>query len=57
MFWMPAHDSSAWKYKGRHTVLGKWHQIKLELWEQHLGQCDMEATRKGDRDEIQCSGR
>jgi hypothetical protein len=23
------------KYKRRHTVLGKWHQIKLEMWDEY----------------------
>jgi hypothetical protein len=39
MFWKPEHDPSKWKYKRRNTVLGKWHQIKLEMWNEHLEHC------------------
>lgn len=28
-------DSREWKYKRRRTILGKWHQHKLELWAHH----------------------
>lgn len=28
-----------WRYKRRGTVLGHWHQIKLEWWEKHLSDC------------------
>lgn len=27
-------------HKRRHTVLGIWHQVKRELWEEHLGRCE-----------------
>ena len=41
VFWMirsPSDDSSDWpKGISRHTVLGKWHQVKLEMWD-HLQQ-------------------
>ena len=40
MYWSADSDPNTWKYKRRSTVLGKWHQIKKELWEQHLnGYC------------------
>lgn len=35
-------DSSTWRYKRRNTVLGKWHQHKLELWELHKRECRRE---------------
>ncbi len=44
MLWEPSHDPSRWRYKRRHTVLGKWHQIKLELWEYHLETCEGESV-------------
>lgn len=43
MLWSSSEDSSDWRYKHRNTVLGKWHQIKLELWERHLDGCRLEA--------------
>lgn len=33
MLWVHSEDSSQWKYKGRHTVLGFWRELKLQLWE------------------------
>jgi hypothetical protein len=41
MMWDYSPDPTDWKYKRRGTVLGKWFQIKQELWEQHtkLGWC------------------
>ena len=27
-------DRSRWKYKRRHTVLGAWHELKLQMWHQ-----------------------
>ena len=40
MFWRGPDDPSQWRYKKRHTVLGKWHQIKREMWAQHLSECE-----------------
>lgn len=28
-------DRDEWKYKRRHTVLGKWHEIKQSQWKYH----------------------
>jgi len=39
MLWVPGEDSAEWKYKRRNTVLGKWHQIKLEDWRAHIAEC------------------
>lgn len=36
-------DPTDWTYKRRGTVLGKWHQIKKELWEWHLYECQRQA--------------
>lgn len=37
------HDCSPnpadWKRKTRHTVLGRWHQLKLHLWDAHVRDC------------------
>jgi len=32
-------DSADWKYKKRNTVMGKWFQIKQELWKKHIEEC------------------
>jgi len=32
-------DPADWKYKRRHTVLGKMHAHKLELWKHHTEHC------------------
>lgn len=29
-------DSAEWKYKRRGTVLGKWFEIKQQMWKQHI---------------------
>ena len=39
MFWTDSEDSNQWRYKRRHTILGKWHQIKKEMWQEHLYMC------------------
>jgi hypothetical protein len=33
-------DTKDWQYKRRHTVLGKWFQIKQEGWKHHLEECE-----------------
>lgn len=33
-------DPSTWKRKSRGIILGRWHQIKKELWERHLDRCE-----------------
>lgn len=40
MLWSSSEDSSNWRYKRRNTVLGLWHQIKVEMWEEHLHLCE-----------------
>lgn len=29
-------DPANWKYKRRHTILGRWHQHKKEMWNYHI---------------------
>jgi len=31
-----SEDPSRWKYKRRHGVLGRWHDLKQELWRNHI---------------------
>lgn len=35
-------DPADWTYKRRHTVLGKWHQLKKEMWAYHLWECEQQ---------------
>lgn len=39
LLWVSNSDPSTWRHKRRHTVLGLWREIKLNLWEQHLDMC------------------
>jgi hypothetical protein len=34
MLWSHDSDPKTWRYRRRGTVLGLWHQLKLEMWEQ-----------------------
>ena len=40
LLWVASEDSSKWRYKRRHTILGKWHQLKMELWNEHIWACE-----------------
>lgn len=44
MLWSGNPDPSTWKNKGRHTVLGLWHQIKVSMWKEHQEMCEMQAA-------------
>jgi hypothetical protein len=33
-------DSTKWRYKRRHGVLGFWRQVKLMEWEYHIAECE-----------------
>lgn len=37
--YVASEDSEDWVYKRRHTVLGRWRMLKLEMWEDHLILC------------------
>lgn len=39
MFWSGNEDSSTWVNKRRHTILGRWRQVKLSMWEEHIELC------------------
>lgn len=32
MLWISDQDPRRWRYKRRGSVLGLWHQIKMEMW-------------------------
>jgi hypothetical protein len=44
MLWSPSSDPKTWRYKRRRTVLGLWHQIKVELYARYL---DSQAPDSG----------
>lgn len=39
-------DRSEWRYKRRGTVLGAWHQAKLDLWDRHIEDCALAASQE-----------
>lgn len=46
-------DPSEWHNKTRHTILGKWHELKKQWWAHHIEECAMQkefedAKGKGD---------
>lgn len=44
LLWSGSDDPKTWRYKRRHTVLGLWHQIKLEMWNEHKRECAWEEA-------------
>ena len=44
-YWVDTEDEKKWKYKRRHTVLGRWHAIKKDMWAEHLKACKDDAKR------------
>jgi hypothetical protein len=38
-FWRSEANPSQWHPKRRNSVLGRWREIKLRLWAEHLEQC------------------
>jgi hypothetical protein len=36
MLWSQSEDYRDWRHVTRHTVLGKWHEIKLKMWDDFL---------------------
>lgn len=39
-FWIGSEDPSMWANKRRHTILGRWREIKLGMWQEHLEMCE-----------------
>ena len=39
MFWVHNENPDAWRNKRRHTILGRWHELKQNLWSEHLLMC------------------
>ena len=38
-FWKNTSNREEWKRISRHTVLGRWHEIKRTMWADHIEQC------------------
>lgn len=36
MFWDDSDDPGDWTYKRRGTILGKWFEIKQDMWQRHI---------------------
>ena len=52
MLWTASEDPSDWKYKRRHTVLGRWHMLKQQMWNDHVEQCEGEISRDATENNI-----
>lgn len=52
LLWTGDDRPENWRYKRRHTVLGKWKQIKEEFWDQHQKTCD----GSGDKIDVTIEG-
>lgn len=46
MLWSNSPDPRHWRYKRRHTILGKWCQLKQEMWEEHIYCCKAMAEEQ-----------
>jgi len=44
MYWRADPNPATWVYKRRHTILGKWMQIKRSLWAGHVVECERAAA-------------
>jgi hypothetical protein len=47
--WVGTADRTQWRQKTRHTVLGKWHEFKLECWNAHVNSCTEEPYTAVDQ--------
>lgn len=48
-------DRDEWQYKRRGTVLGKWHEIKQQMWTYHCdeGGCELDPRNVAAQAEVQ----
>jgi hypothetical protein len=56
MYWVTDTNSEKWKYKRRNTVLGKWREIKQDMWKTHLYDCASDALHLLEGDNSPISG-
>lgn len=40
MMYSPDPDPKTWRNRRRNGVLGFWRELKLQLWDYHLGMCN-----------------
>jgi len=52
-FWKGSDDQTTWVNKRRNTVLGRWHEIKMQMWEEHLHNCEQQAIWEAEQKRIQ----
>lgn len=46
--WRTSEDPSRWLYKRRSNVLGLWHEMKQDLWEEHIDWCKGDVVETED---------
>lgn len=46
MMYSSSDDPREWRYRRRHTVLGFWRQLKLQLWQQVLEAREVEEVAR-----------
>lgn len=39
-FWVCDDDRRKWHPKRRRTILGRWHEIKRDMWAEHIAACE-----------------
>jgi hypothetical protein len=42
--WSYDEDPSTWRHVSRGTVLGKWCELKRQMWDEHVRGCDEAAA-------------
>ncbi len=53
MLWSWSEDRSTWKYKRRHTVLGLWRSLKIDMWNIHLKSCEYESAQMEEIEQLE----
>jgi len=55
MLWVASDNPEHWVYKRRGSVLRLWHKLKMELWDEHVRYCELQADQADDRPpEVDC---
>lgn len=50
MLYSPSADPADWIYRRRGTVLGHWHQIKMEMWNEYQRRKGQQHDHDADRE-------
>jgi len=53
MFWSNENDNRTFVNKSRNVILGKWSQIKREMWEEHVEYCERCEAEFGGADIVE----